>query len=196
MFPRQEERRATEVVAPSPKNGSVTFPAHVAVCTTCEQIGRATPKLRGSGAIEVVLWLFLLVPGLIYSIWRRSSPPLVCGACGAETLVSGNSPKGARIVQAQFPGAVVAEPKTLSITGPRGPIARFLFGAWAAITWWDLLTGIGGPTFSISFAGMAWAVVLTAVTVYSASHRTRAIAVPSELVNCDTPAKSTETERP
>lgn len=61
-------------------------------CTTCGNEGATRVHTKGSIFIEILLWLCLLVPGLIYSIWRMTTKVQVCGACGAQTLVPQNSP--------------------------------------------------------------------------------------------------------
>ena len=44
--------------------------------------------LRGSTVIEVVLWLCYIVPGVIYSIWRRSgSFKSECPMCHSSKVV-------------------------------------------------------------------------------------------------------------
>ena len=55
-------------------------------CTSCSNQTRF-PKMKGSGWIELILWLCYIIPGLIYSIWRRSSAPSVCPTCHKETLI-------------------------------------------------------------------------------------------------------------
>lgn len=61
-------------------------------CTSCGTQGKARITTRGSFAIEIVLWLCLIVPGLIYSLWRLTTRARTCRACGATTLVPINSP--------------------------------------------------------------------------------------------------------
>lgn len=68
------------------------------VCTTCGHHGQAVVKTRGSILIEIVLWLLLIVPGLIYSIWRVSSRADACASCGAATLVPDTSPIGRKLL--------------------------------------------------------------------------------------------------
>ena len=49
-------------------------------CPNCNYKGDG--KMKGSGWIELLLWLCYLVPGLIYSIWRRGgSNPYICPKC-------------------------------------------------------------------------------------------------------------------
>jgi hypothetical protein len=55
-------------------------------CTSCNN-QTTEPKIRGLGWIEVILWLCYIIPGLIYSIWRRSGEPSVCPVCNKETLI-------------------------------------------------------------------------------------------------------------
>ena len=43
---------------------------------------------RGNGWIELVLYLFALVPGIIYSIWRRSGNMRVCPKCRSSSVIS------------------------------------------------------------------------------------------------------------
>ena len=67
-------------------------------CTTCGHVGQSVDRTRGSLVIEIVLWLCLLVPGLLYSLWRLTTRAKVCASCGAATLVPVGSPVGRRIV--------------------------------------------------------------------------------------------------
>jgi hypothetical protein len=47
-------------------------------CPNCGTIGKPKKKTKGSFAIEVLLWLCFLIPGLIYSLWRMTSKVPVC----------------------------------------------------------------------------------------------------------------------
>lgn len=55
-------------------------------CTFCKT-PQSSANLRGHLAIELILYLFYIVPGLIYSIWRRSNPPDICPSCNHNSLV-------------------------------------------------------------------------------------------------------------
>lgn len=55
-------------------------------CNSCHNFTPSGLK-KGSGWIELVLYLFYFIPGVIYSIWRRSGPPTVCPMCRASALV-------------------------------------------------------------------------------------------------------------
>lgn len=62
------------------------------VCLACGHQGPPRASTPGSFAIEVVLWLCFILPGLVYSMWRLSRRTAVCSACGATTLVPPGSP--------------------------------------------------------------------------------------------------------
>lgn len=61
-------------------------------CMTCGVDGLTKTRTRGSIFIEIVLWLCLIVPGLIYSIWRLTTKRQVCASCGAENIIPLDSP--------------------------------------------------------------------------------------------------------
>ena len=76
----------------------------VRVCTVCHHKGPARSHTKGSTGIELVLWLMLIIPGLIYNLWRLSTRRMVCAECGAEQLVPPGSPVGQRIIAADTTG--------------------------------------------------------------------------------------------
>ena len=59
----------------------------IVYCNNCKQCGES--KLKGSGWITFVLILFLIVPGFIYMIWRRSSLG-ECKFCGSHNVIPAN----------------------------------------------------------------------------------------------------------
>lgn len=61
-------------------------------CTTCGHEGATKTHTKGNMAIEIVLWLCFIVPGIIYSMWRHGSRQPVCASCGGTTLVPPDSP--------------------------------------------------------------------------------------------------------
>ena len=71
------------------------------VCTVCEHVGPSRMQTRGSMGVEVCLWLCFLLPGIVYSLWRRSTRAPVCRVCGSSALVPSNSWVGQRIINIQ-----------------------------------------------------------------------------------------------
>ena len=69
------------------------------ICASCGSRTGTRLATRGSLWIEIVLWLFFLVPGLIYSIWRHASRQEVCRVCGSAELVPVDSPRGRELVE-------------------------------------------------------------------------------------------------
>lgn len=74
------------------------------ICTLCGYTGSSKKKVKGNILIEIVLWLFFLIPGLIYSIWRLSSKQDVCPKCGNPSMIPANTPMGQKLM-ADFPVA-------------------------------------------------------------------------------------------
>jgi|GEM_PF-1908842 len=58
-------------------------------CTSCGFI-TSTPLQKGQKWLEIVLWLLYILPGLVYSIWRRNGGGTVCPNCKHETLIPYN----------------------------------------------------------------------------------------------------------
>jgi uncharacterized OB-fold protein len=63
-------------------------------CPTCgSQFASAKTHTKGSFVIECFLWLLLLFPGILYSLWRLTTRRPVCPICGAEGIIPANSPR-------------------------------------------------------------------------------------------------------
>ena len=61
-------------------------------CMNCGHEDSISSKMRGSDGIELVLWLCYIVPGIIYSIWRRGKKETTCKICGSTNLIPSSSP--------------------------------------------------------------------------------------------------------
>ena len=72
------------------------------ICTYCGYVGKPKRKTRGNFFIELILWLVLIVPGVIYSIWRLSTRYYVCPKCGSETMIPLDTPKGRQLYEEQL----------------------------------------------------------------------------------------------
>mgnify|MGYP001600827589 CR=1 FL=1 len=73
------------------------------VCTSCGFTGEPSTVTKGSFFIELVLWLCLLIPGLIYSIWRLSSKYEACPKCQQNTIIPVESPMGMKFLKENLP---------------------------------------------------------------------------------------------
>lgn len=67
-------------------------------CTSCGSTSFPKVVTGGSFLIELVLWIFLIIPGVIYSIWRLTTRRKVCGVCGNKTIIPENSPMAQRLL--------------------------------------------------------------------------------------------------
>lgn len=59
-------------------------------CPNCQYEGEAMQKTKGSLVIEIILWFFFLIPGLIYSCWRYNSRHYPCPKCGYQYTIKKN----------------------------------------------------------------------------------------------------------
>lgn len=75
------------------------------VCRNCESL-LDTPGvevIHGSMGVEICLWLFFLLPGLIYSIWRSSNSArhMECPHCRSREIIPASSAAAQRILMSR-----------------------------------------------------------------------------------------------
>jgi hypothetical protein len=70
------------------------------LCTNCGHQGKPRSKTKGAIGIEIILWLFLIIPGLIYSVWRHTSRYKGCPTCGSGNMIPLTSPRSKQILSA------------------------------------------------------------------------------------------------
>lgn len=75
------------------------------ICPNCGFKGKPQKITKGSIFIEIILWLFLIIPGLCYSIWRMTTKVLACPKCKMMGMVDTNSPRGQKLVTEYYPAA-------------------------------------------------------------------------------------------
>ena len=71
------------------------------ICTNCGHQGKPKLIIKGSAGLEILLWLFFIIPGLIYSLWRSLSPSakqLICRKCKAPNMIPLDSPLAQKIL--------------------------------------------------------------------------------------------------
>jgi hypothetical protein len=73
------------------------------ICKDCGFIGEPVKMTKGSLWIEIALWFFFLVPGIIYSIWRLTSRYIACSKCGSSDIIPLDSPMGQKLAKEQAP---------------------------------------------------------------------------------------------
>lgn len=68
-------------------------------CIRCGHVGEPKSATPGSFGIELLLWLCVLLPGLIYSLWRLNRRRDVCAMCASPDLIPADSPRGQQVVE-------------------------------------------------------------------------------------------------
>ena len=68
------------------------------LCTNCGYQGKPKKKLAGNSGIELILYLFFIIPGLLYSSWRSSSATEGCPKCQAA-MIPLDSPVAQKFLQ-------------------------------------------------------------------------------------------------
>lgn len=89
------------------------------VCTKCGHVGPPTSITKGSFAIEVVLWLCFIIPGLIYSLWRLSSRHQACAMCGNAEILPPEAPIAQKFLRENLP-----EKSVQTKVGPARPPSK------------------------------------------------------------------------
>ena len=71
-------------------------------CRTYSSIPRT--ELPGSTGVEVLLWLLYIIPGVLYSMWRRDDKNAVkvCGSCNGNDLTPVSSPEGRSLFERKY----------------------------------------------------------------------------------------------
>lgn len=103
--------------------------AHQLICSACGHVGSSKTAIKGSMGVEILLFIFFIIPGVIYSIWRSSSRYRTCSSCGSTNLIPLNSPVGKKLLadQGKTPETIQAE-----ISSNKKPIFKKIF-KWLAI---------------------------------------------------------------
>lgn len=69
------------------------------ICKDCGSTRGKKRGVKGSLFMEIALWLFFLLPGIIYSIWRLTTKFDACKDCGSATLLPIDSPMGQKLAK-------------------------------------------------------------------------------------------------
>lgn len=85
------------------------------VCKDCGTVAEPKTKAKGSMAVEIVLWLCFLVPGLIYSVWRMANKYESCPACGSDKLLPVGSPVGQQMAASAGYTPEVVKPSAAAV---------------------------------------------------------------------------------
>ncbi len=62
-------------------------------CPNCQYEGQPKKFIKGSIIIEILLWILGIIPGLIYTLWRRSTKYEGCPKCKFANIYEILKPK-------------------------------------------------------------------------------------------------------
>jgi hypothetical protein len=105
------------------------------LCLQCGSIGDTKRFMKGTILTELILWLFFLLPGLIYSIWRHSTVAQVCSRCGGLNVIPLDSPVAQNFLsnQSKTPTSVRPVASTSSKGGMSPKKAFAIVGGFAVL---------------------------------------------------------------
>jgi hypothetical protein len=69
------------------------------ICGDCKATFEVETGKRGSAIIEAFLWSTLVIPGIFYSMWRKTKPKKYCDYCGSNFLIPADSPYAAKLLK-------------------------------------------------------------------------------------------------
>lgn len=67
-------------------------------CLKCGTVAVPIKVVRGSMGMELLLWIFFILPGVLYSLWRLTSKHIACPSCGSADIISENSPRARNLI--------------------------------------------------------------------------------------------------
>jgi hypothetical protein len=67
------------------------------ICANCGTIGEPVTITKGSFIIELFLWICLIVPGIVYSLWRLTTRGKACRSCRSTNIIPLDSPMGKKL---------------------------------------------------------------------------------------------------
>ena len=74
-------------------------PTHI--CTKCRSTSRPKTVMPGSPPIELLLYMFFILPGMLYSAWRHKARRADrCAACASDAMIPLDTPEGERLFTA------------------------------------------------------------------------------------------------
>jgi len=67
-------------------------------CKECHAVGTAAVHTPGNIVLELIAWCLMILPGILYTLWRNSAKKNVCKACGSEHIISVKLPLAKKLM--------------------------------------------------------------------------------------------------
>jgi hypothetical protein len=142
------------------------------LCLQCGSVGATKRFMKGSIVTELFLWLFFLLPGLIYSIWRHASVAQVCTKCGSSNVIPLDSPIAKNLLATQLKSSIPS-PVAPSVRPPQAQMtpkkALAIVGGFAVLLVVLFVSMMGGAKGQPSEENSARPVAVTAPVPAAAS---------------------------
>lgn len=68
------------------------------VCVVCRSEMRPKKITQGSFIVELFLWCMMILPGVLYTVWRLTSKVKLCPICGSSKFVKAGTPAAQRLL--------------------------------------------------------------------------------------------------
>lgn len=96
------------------------------VCTKCGYVGYSNKETPGSFFIEIFLYLCFLVPGILYTSWRKANMFDVCPKCGDKSMIPTDAPMAKKILLETNQIEYIEAPGKATDTTPN--VGTYIFG--------------------------------------------------------------------
>jgi hypothetical protein len=63
------------------------------LCTRCGSVARPKVIVPGTFALEIILWVLFILPGLAYTLHRLASKYTACPLCGEPHMIPLSTPR-------------------------------------------------------------------------------------------------------
>lgn len=68
------------------------------LCVQCHHVGFKVKRYKGSLAVEILAWCLMLLPGLIYTLWRSGTAYDACEQCDSTEIIPVKSPRAVTLL--------------------------------------------------------------------------------------------------
>jgi hypothetical protein len=94
------------------------------VCKSCGKSIKPISITPGSFFIELILWLAMILPGLLYSVWRVSSRYKGCPVCKSRDVIPSDSPLAKNFTEEKNNTDITVQIENLSNLKDKGIITE------------------------------------------------------------------------
>src|SRR5262249_46741156 len=97
---------------------------------------------KGSILTEIILWLFFLLPGLIYSLWRATTNYWGCPQCASQNMIPVDSPSAQKFFAETKPGQPISSFRARVVAGKTTSGKMLILGVIGVFALLGFLAGL------------------------------------------------------